>query len=105
MIVLPEEILVIIYGYLHELNIKMIHKELLGNCSRHAIETLTNNNNNYVIGNEMIYHKSIHPIYNDRGFFKSRGYCSVKCQAMNWPHTCNFCYKCDSDPDYCVCDK
>jgi hypothetical protein len=105
MVILPEEIWVIIYGYLHGLNTKMIHTELLENCSRHAIETLNDCNNIYVIGNEMIYHKSIHPIYNDRDFFKSRGYCSVKCQAMNWPHTCNFCYKCESDPDYCICDK
>ena len=97
---IPPEIWQIIYRYLHDL--RPIHNELLCNCARHAIETL-NKANTFIIGNEIVYHKSIHKIYNNTEIFKSRGYCSVKCQATNWPHPCNFCLICNEDPDYWSC--
>jgi hypothetical protein len=97
---LPLEIQQIIYRYLHDL--KPTHNELLSNCARHTVETL-NITNTCIIANEITYHKSIHKIYNNTQFWKSHGYCSVKCQSSNWPHTCNFCLICNTDPDFCSC--
>ena len=63
---IPKEIWRIIYHYLHDL--KPVHNELFRNYARHDIETLSKDNTS-IIGNEIIYHKSIHKIYTNTPIF------------------------------------
>jgi hypothetical protein len=79
-----------------------IHKELLCNCSIHCIETL-NKDNTQIIGNEVVYHKSINSNYDNDDFFEKRGYCNVKCNSVNWPHACDFCVICNIGKKWCKC--
>jgi len=52
------------------------------NCSRHLFDTF-NMDNAQITGNEIIYHKNIHKIYDNIQLFKKHEYCSVKCQSLN----------------------
>ena len=70
---------------------QIVQRELLGNCSRRIGDP------------EIVLHKSIHPIYSDDKYWKERGWCSVKCCSLNWPHACNFMECCNADPEYCFC--
>lgn len=92
---LPPEIWDRIYYFSHDL--RGVHKELLTNCVRRRIQTRGN------LYNEITYHKNINPLFKFDDFWKLHGYCNVKCGSLNWPHACNLCDVCNSDPEYCCC--
>ncbi len=104
---LPPEIWDIIFKYVWELNIKDVHHELKSQCimkHREQIEWYRNGDP-MVVGYYVFLHESIHDIARDDMFWKNRGWCSAKCDSLNWPHVCSICSKCECDPVFCECEK
>jgi hypothetical protein len=79
------------------MSIKEVHAELLANCARRIV---LYGDNEY---DETCLHKSINPLFGDTKYWKNRGWCSVKCGSLNWPHRCDFCVKCNGDRSWCIC--
>ena len=99
---LPPEIWDIIYKILHNQNLRDVNNELLQNCAR-KYTCRYNRELKRKIHGEITLHKSIHPVFTNTEFWKRRGYCSVKCGSLNWPHSCDFCPICNADKEFCSC--
>ena len=99
---LPKEVWDLIYSFdptYHIFNLKQIHHELRNNC---AIRCLTEPGTDYEC--QHAYHKSINPLYSDIRFWRTLGWCSIKCGSVNWPHSCDFCPVCGRGKEWCCCN-
>jgi len=96
-----EDLLILIYEFnpLHREKFKNVLNEMLTKCAKRLITDI--NNNLY----ETCLFENIHNIYLDKNFWKNKGWCSVKCGSLNWPHSCDLCLFCGADEIWCDCNK
>lgn len=100
-IYLPNELWIEIYEY-NPLHREMYQKVLL-ELKQTSTQRLCNDANNLEC--ETCFHANINNHYYDTCYWKNRGWCSVKCGSLNWPHACDFCVLCNADKTWCSCKK
>lgn len=103
---IPREIWYHIFSYdpLHRERTNLINNELLRK-SRRRLGDFSEISPNSIVSYEYTLHENIHADYKNISMWKSRGWCSVDCGALNIPHACDFCLFCDADEFWCTCKK
>ena len=98
---LCKDLCILIYEFnpLHRDQFKNVLNEMLKKCSKRLV---SDENDNL---SEKCFFEHIHSIYSDENFWKNRGWCSIKCGSLNWPHSCDLCLFCGADEIWCDCNK
>lgn len=96
-----KDLWILIYQFnpLHRKQFKNVLNQMMQKCTKRLIQDKKDNLT------EHCFFENIHSICYDQNFWKNRGWCSIKCGSLNWPHSCDLCLFCGADEIWCDCNK